>query len=76
MDGPTHDGGQSTPSPGEEYQLANLALALPASFPPALRTRTPLELAPRPPLWSSEPFRSESAVSLAIASWSACGAGP
>src|SRR3989441_1026224 len=34
----------------------------------------PLELAPRPPDWTSEPSLSESAVSLAMASCSALGA--
>src|SRR5260370_6024076 len=46
------------------------------SLPPALLTRKPLALAPRPPVWISEPSLSESAMSLPIASWSACGTGP
>src|SRR2546428_91655 len=41
-----------------------------------MRTRAPVEVAPSPPVWTSEPSWRESSVSLAMASRSACGGDP
>src|SRR5438445_11985717 len=41
-----------------------------------MRTRAPVEVAPSPPVWTSEPSLRESSVSLAMASRSACGGDP